>query len=218
MKPARFRIFNSGIAVVIAAAILVVSCKNKMAQAEALNLADTPMQTVEDMFAVQTRNGLVVMRVESSVMERYDKDTIAYESFPKGIAIYGYSDEGLLETVIVSDDGRHITLKKGPGRPAPEEIWEAFGNVVIHNVLKQETMETDTIYWNQAKNEIYTDCYVKMYSPQGFLQGYGMRSDDHARNAILLEPFNGYGYTVKDSTVVVVDSVNFIGPLLKKLR
>ena len=185
-----------------------------MAKAEALNLSEAPLQTIEDMFAVQTRNGLVVMRVESSVMERYDNDTCSYESFPHGLSIYGYSDEGLLETVIVSDDGRHITNKRRKGKPE-EEIWEAFGNVVIHNVLKQETMETDTIYWNQAKNEIYTDCYVKMYSPQGFLQGYGMRSDDHARNAILLEPFNGYGYTVRDSSVVVIDSVNFIGPLIK---
>lgn len=198
----------------IAVAILVVSCKNKMAQAEVLNLKSTPVQTIDDMFAVQTRNGLVVMRVEASVMERYDNDTTSYESFPKGIAIYGYSDEGLLETIIVSDDGRHLTKKRRQAVPQ-EEIWEAFGNVVIHNVLKQETMETDTLYWNQAKNEIYTDCYVKMYSPQGFLQGYGMRSDDHARNAILLEPFNGYGYTVRDSSVVVIDSVNFIGPLVK---
>lgn len=195
-------------------AILFVSCKNKMAQADVLNLKDTPVQTIENMFAVQTRNGLVVMRVEASVMERYNNDTTSYETFPKGIAIYGYSDDGLLETIIVSDDGRHLTKKKRNAVPQ-EELWEAFGNVVIHNVLKQETMETDTLYWNQAKNEIYTDCYVKMYSPQGFLQGYGMRSDDHARNAILLEPFNGYGYTVKDSTVVVIDSVNFIGPLVK---
>ncbi|MBP5567449.1 MAG: LPS export ABC transporter periplasmic protein LptC [Bacteroidales bacterium] len=202
------------IAAVFAVAILFVSCKNKMAQADVLNLKDTPVQTIEDMFAVQTRNGLVVMRVEASVMERYNNDTTSYETFPKGIAIYGYSDDGLLETIIVSDDGRHLTKKKRNAVPQ-EELWEAFGNVVIHNVLKQETMETDTLYWNQAKNEIYTDCYVKMYSPQGFLQGYGMRSDDHARNAILLEPFNGYGYTVKDSTVVVIDSVNFIGPLVK---
>ena len=187
-----------------------------MAQAEALNLADTPMQTVEDMFAVQTRNGLVMMRVEASVMERYDKDTIAYESFPKGIAIFGYSDEGLLETVIVSDDGRHITLKKGPGRPAPEEIWEAFGNVVIHNVLKQETMETDTIYWDNHAHEIWTDCYVKMYSPSGFMQGSGMRSDEMARNAILMNPFDNEFLLGADSTRVVVDSVNFIGPMLKK--
>ena len=206
-----------GIASVAALAILVVSCKSKLAKAEALDVSKTPVQTVDDMFAVQTKNGNVVLRMESSVMERYDTDTSVFESFPKGLAIYGYADEGVLETVIVSDDARHIQKKRRPGKDA-EEIWEAFGNVVIHNVLKQETMETDTIYWNQAKNEIYTDCYVKMYSPQGFLQGYGMRSDDHARNAILLDPFNGYGYTVQDTTVVVIDSVNFIGPLLKKLR
>ena len=186
-----------------------------MGRAANLDLSKAPVQTMDDMFAVQTRNGRVLMRVESSLMERYDNDSLSYESFPKGIAIYGYDDTGLLETIIVSDDGRHVVRKKRPGTEAGE-LWEAFGNVVIHNVLKQETMETDTLYWDQAKNEIYTDCYVKMYSPQGFLQGYGMRSDDHARNAILLEPFNGYGYTVQDSTSVAIDSVNFIGPLLGK--
>ena len=204
------------IASVAALAILFVECKSKLARADVLDLSKTPVQTVEDMFAIQTKNGLVMMRVEASVMERYDTDTNSYESFPKGIAIYGYSEDGLLETIIVSDDGKHIASKRRSSGKPSEEIWEAFGNVVIHNVLKQETMETDTIYWNQAENEIYTDCYVKMYSPQGFLQGYGMRSDDHARNAILLKPFNGYGYTVRDSSVVAIDSVNFIGPLLKQ--
>ena len=206
------------IASVAALAILFVACKGKLAKAEALDVSRTPVQTVDDMFGVQTKNGDVVLRIEASLMERYVNDTSVYESFPKGLAIYGYADEGVLETVIVSDDARHIQKKRRPGRSQEDEIWEAFGNVVIHNVLKQETMETDTIYWNQAKKEIYTHCYVKMYSPQGFLQGYGMRSDDHARNAILLEPFNGYGYTVRDTTAVVVDSVNFIGPLVKKLR
>ena len=204
------------IAIAAAVAILIVSCKSNLGRAEALDLGKTPIQTVEDMFAVQTKNGIVIMRIEASVMERYDTDTNSFESFPKGVAIYGYSDDGLLETIIVSDDGRHVVSKTGRSGQVRNEVYEAFGNVVIHNVLKQETMETDTIYWNQSSSEIYTDCYVKMYSPDGFLQGYGMRSDDHARNAILLEPFNGYGYTVRDSTVVAIDSVNFIGPLLKK--
>lgn len=169
------------------------------------------MQSVEDMFAVQTKNGTVVMRLESPLMERYDNDTSTFERFPNGFALYGYTDDGLLETIIIANDARHITYKKKKG-----ELWEAFGNVLIHNVIKQETMETDTLYWDQGENEIYTDCYVKMYSPDGFLQGYGMRSDDHARNAILHNPFNGYGVVVQDTTKVVIDSVNFIGPLRKK--
>jgi hypothetical protein len=76
-------------------------------------------------------------------------------------------------------------------------------------------METDTLYWDQAKKEIWTECYVKMYSPDGFMQGYGMRSDERARNSTILRPFNSFGVLVQDSTRVVIDSVNFIGPLLK---
>ena len=76
-------------------------------------------------------------------------------------------------------------------------------------------METDTIYWDRKSEEIYTDCYVKLFSDQGLMQGYGMRSDDRARNAILLKPFDSYGYSQEDSTKVAIDSVNFIGPLRK---
>ncbi len=82
--------------------------------------------------------------------------------------------------------------------------------------MKQETMETDTLYWDQAAKEIWTDCYVKMTSPSGHMQGYGMRSDEMARNAILLKPFDNEFIIDNDSTKVVIDSVNFIGPLLKK--
>ncbi len=209
------------IASVFALAICVVCCKSRLGQAEDLVLSEMPVQTIDDMFAVQTRNGLVSMRMEAGVMKHFESDTASVDTFPDGFSLYGYSDEGLLETVIIADDARHVVRKSkkrlGRGQPqSKDEIWEAFGNVVVHNVLKQETMETDTLYWDQAKEEIYTDCYVKMYSPDGFMQGYGMRSDDHARNAILLEPFNSYGVTVQDTTAVVIDSVNFIGPFPKK--
>ena len=43
-----------------------------------------------------------------------------------------------------------------------------------------------------------------------------MRSDEMARNAIIMKPFDSYGYTEQDTTMVQIDSVNFIGPLLKK--
>ena len=148
-------------------ASIVVSCGSQIGEADRLDLDKTPTQRIYDMFAVQTRNGSVAMRIESDLMEHYDADTASYDAFPNGISVYGYTDEGLLESVIVADDARHIV----PKDRNKDEIWEAFGNVILHNVIEQETMETDTIYWDQAKREVYTDCYVKMYSPQGFLQG-----------------------------------------------
>lgn len=193
-------------------ASVVVSCGDRFAEADSINLAEVPVQVIDDMFAVQSENGVVSMRMESVVMERYDNDSSSYELFPEGLSIFGYSPSGVLETVIVSDKARHVHYKTGDRA----EVWEAMGNVVIHNIPKQQTMETDTLYWDRTKKEIYTDCYVKMYSSDGFMQGYGMRSDDRGSNAVLHRPFNSYGVSLKDSSAVVIDSVNFIGPFPKK--
>ena len=198
------------IATAIAVAFIVYSCKGKLDTTGKLDLEAVPVQTVDDMFIVQTENGRLQMRMEAELMERYEADTVSYELFPKGIAVFGYNEDNLLETEITSDNARHLKYKDG------RESWEAFGNVVVQNIIKQEVMETDTLYWDRKNEEIYTDCYVKLHSPQGVMQGYGMRSDQRARNSIILNPFDNFAFIVQDSTEVLIDSVNFIGPLLKK--
>ena len=199
------------IATVFTVAFIVLSCQGKLSEAERLNLQETPIQIVDSMFVVQSENGKLQLRVEADVMERYENDTCSYELFPKGLAVYAYTDDGKLETQLFSDSAKHFKSKR-----SDTEYWFAFGNVVVQNVIKQETMETDTLYWDQTTKEIYTNCYVRMYSPDGFMQGYGFRSDERARNTILYKEFNSYVYVVQDSTKVLIDSVNFIGPLLKK--
>lgn len=193
-----------------AVAFIVYSCQGKLGEAKSLKIDETPVQTVRDMFVVQSENGMMQMRASADLMEKYERDTLTYELFPEGFAVYAYTDEGLLETEIVADNAKHMKYKDG------RETWEAFGNVVVKNLIKQEVMETDTLYWDQKNEMIYTHCYVKLYSPDGFMQGYGMESDQRARNSVIFNPFNSYGIVVQDSTEVVIDSVNFIGPLVKK--
>ena len=198
------------IATAVAVAFVVYSCKGKLGKTEAKSLEESPMQTVDGMLVVHSENGKIQMRMEADVMERYQKDSVSYELFPAGFSVLAYTEEGLLETQIVSDQAKHLKFKDG------RESWEAYGNVVVKNLIKKEVMETDTLYWDQKKEKIYTHCYVKMYSPSGFMQGYGMESDQRARNSIIFRPFDSYGVVVQDSTKVLVDSVNFIGPMQKK--
>ena len=199
------------IATALAVAFVVYSCGGKLSEAAMLDLSETPVQVVDSLFMVQTDNGGLKMRVEADVMERYDNDTCSYELFPKGLHVFAYSEDDMLETVLHSNNARHFKSKK-----SNTEMWSAFGNVIVQNIMKQQTLETDTLYWDQANKEIYTDCYVRMFTNDDFMQGFGMRSDEMARNAILFRPFNSYVYVIQDSTRVIIDSVNFIGPLLKK--
>lgn len=194
-----------------AVAFIVYSCKSKLSEAERLDLSVTPLQVVDSMYILQTTSGRLDMRVEAPVMERYDTDSMSYELFPQGLDVYGYTEQGELQSEIHSENAAHEKYKK-----SGNEIWKAFGNVIMRNVLKDETMETDTIYWDRTKGEIYTDCYVRMYSPSGFIQGYGMRTDEKVTRSTIMRPFNSYGVVVQDSTEVRIDSANFIGPLLRK--
>jgi len=196
-----------------------VSCSSKLKETDPFDLEEKPIQVVKDMVAVKSEGGSTEMRLEAPVLKRYEKRTkdekdkenkISYEKFPEGLKVFGYNDEGLLETKIESDNAIHTKSKK-------EEIWSAFGNVVINNFLNGEKIETDTLYWNREEHTIWTDCYVKLSSPEGMMQGYGMKSDEMARNAVLLNPFDSYGIIFKDSSnVAYIDSANFIGPLLNR--
>ena len=199
------------IATASAVAFVVYSCKGKIQQSDDIDLSATPMQVVNDMFVVQSENGMLQMRMEAETMERYQNDSMSYELFPKGLAVFGYNEEGLLETEITADNGRHVKVEKDDS-----ETWAAYGNVVVKNIINQEVMETNTLYWDRKNEKIFTDCYVKLYSPDGFMQGYGMESDQRARNSVILRPFDSYGVIVQDSTEVRVDSVNFIGPVIRK--
>lgn len=199
------------VATAFVVATIAVSCKNKIAETEQIDLKATPSQVVENIVIVQSRNSKTEYRMQAPLLERYDSDPKdSYDLFPKGLNVYGYNEEGLLETSIVSDEAKH-TIKDG------EEMWSAYGNVVVRNFIKGEQMETDTIFWDQKEEKIYTHCYVKLFSPQGLMQGIGMESDEMARNAVLLNPFDGYAVINNDSTeVTYVDSVNFIGPLVRR--
>ena len=198
------------IATAAAVAFVVFSCKGKLGEADAIDLEEAPVQTVDDMFIVQTKNGQIQMRAEAPLMERYERDTLTYELFPEGFFVFGYDEAGNLETKIVADNARHMKYDDG------RETWEAFGNVVVNNVINQEVMETDTLYWDQENERIYTHCYVRLYSPDGFVQGYGMEADQRARDHKIFKQFNSYAIIAKDSTQVLIDSVNFIGPFQKK--
>lgn len=203
------------VAVVLTTATIAVSCQPKLGETQIAATDSAPNQVLEGMNAIQSRNSSRQMRIESPLMEIYSQNPEdAYELFPKGFKVYGYNEEGLLETEIVAKRARHRIVKT-------EEAWEAFGDVVVRNFVEGTRIDTDTLYWDQEKEMIYTPrtCYVLLQSPDGAMQGFGLESDEMARNAYLLHPFDSFAYVGRDSTEAgYVDSVNFIGPHYKSYR
>ncbi len=195
------------VAVTFVIAIILYSCKEDIPTTDFTKGDDYPTQIVENMRVIQFSAGIPSYIVEAPLMERFSLAETPYDVFPKGIVLKGFTEDGLMETKIVADYAKHIVESK-------EEIWAAYGNVVVNNFLKGEKMETDTLYWNRLTQRIYTHSWVRLTTPEFFMQGYGMESDDMARNAVIKNPYDSYAIISRDSTEVLYrDTINFVGPI-----
>ena len=174
-------------------AILFISCKESIEKTDALNALDSlSTRTVHNMKVVETKFGRVTQSLEAPLMESYSLLPEPFEIFPDGIKVLGYTPEGVMETEITANVAIHRTK-------SDQERWEAYGNVVVINHLKEERLLTDTLYWDIVKQRFYTHVFVKMFSPQGLMQGYGMEADERAQNIVILNPFDSYGVVQRDT-------------------
>lgn len=203
------------VALAFASATIAVSCQPKLDQSAEVTPESAPNQVLEMMDGVKSDNGLRKMRIKAPLMEAYAREgEDPYEIFPAGFTVYGYNEKGQLETEIVSRQARHVTSEE-------KESWQAYGDVVVRNFVKGTRIDTDTLCWDREAGRIFTPprSYVRLSSPDGIMQGYGLESDDMARNATLNHLFDGYAVIARDSTRPgYVDSVNFIGPRYKSYR
>ena len=190
---------------VAAAFSFLQGCSTKTEVTDQIDMKTAPRQVGDSILAYQSVNGEQTLRVEAPRMEKYEMDSLSYELFPSGFYVFSYNN-GNLETSITAKKARHSVLKD------KSEEWEVFGDVVIINYINGQTMKTDTLYWDRYNHRIYTDCFVEMASPQGFMQGYGLESDEQARNAEIRRPFDSFTRIAEDS--LYVDTANFIGPIL----
>ncbi len=198
------------VAVTFVIATAIFSCKDHLPVAESLVREEVPSMEVEEMSFRQTNSGITSLLVSSPKMERYTETEEPYDLFPMGINVKAFNQAGELETEITSKYARHKTAREN-------DIWEAYGNVVIKNYIKGEKMETDTLFWDRKNQKIFTHTMVKLTTPDLFMQGFGMESDEMARNAKIIKPFDSYAVVERDSLEVsYIDTVNFIGPLFKR--
>ena len=186
--------------------VVLASCRPQLPPS--IDFEQTPVQILHNLSVLQTDNSQASMRMTSPLMRRYNyvKDSVeqSYELYTAGFCVKAYTPEGELETTITAAEARHNLQKNA-------ESWCAYGDVHIVNHIKGEEMATDTLWWDRAQQKIYTDCYVRMTSYSGLMQGYGMTSDERARNTVILHPFDAWSLQ-RDSTDLYVDTINIIGP------
>jgi LPS export ABC transporter protein LptC len=151
---------------------LVISCENKIPVIPKSELLSLPSLTAKDFETVFNDSGRLQIIMSAPLMEQYSNTDLPYTEFKLGIKVIFY--DGLKEP-----SGK-VTAKYAKFNKT-DNTWELKDSVVVIN-QNSDKLETEVLYWNQAKDLIYTDRFVKISNEDQVIHGFGFESDSHLQH------------------------------------
>jgi len=126
---------------------------------------------VHNLDVTYTEYGKPKTLLKAPLLQRYMFNDEPYSVFPKGFFVQLFDADAQLESQITADYALY--------KEKPTELWKAVGNVVVINFQKDQTLTSDTLYWNRSAKSIYTDAPVRIKTGDGLIIGRnGMTSDE----------------------------------------
>jgi LPS export ABC transporter protein LptC len=162
----KFKIFTR-VLVSFIIPIVVLSCENKINFIPKSDLLTLPSLTVKDFETVYTDSGRVELVMSAPLMEEFSHSETPYYEFKSGIKVVFY--EGKKEAAGT------VTAKYAKYTKSTS-LWELRDSVVVVNEGKDK-LETEVLYWDEHKDLIYSDRFVKITNEDQIVMGTGFESD-----------------------------------------
>jgi LPS export ABC transporter protein LptC len=143
------------------------SCERKLDTIKNADILSLPSITVKNSFTIYNDSGKVQLIMTFPLMEAYDNDESPYYEFKQGIKVVYF--EGKKDTVasVISKYARYTEKKR---------LWELKDSVVVHND-NNDMLETEQLFWDQEKDQIFTERAVKLTNEDQVVIGTGFESD-----------------------------------------
>lgn len=158
------------IIIAIAAAVAIVSCTEPV-EHTAPAIHDRDSASVMTSYGVNTLisdSGVIKYKI---VTERWDVNTIKNPSrwtFEKGVFFEQFDQQFHVEAYIQADTAWYYDQKK---------LWHLRGRVRIRNV-NGLVYESQELFWDGLKHELYSNVFSKVTTPERTLQGTYFLSDE----------------------------------------
>jgi len=146
---------------------MVLSCENKLDLIPKSDLLTLPSLTVKDFETVYTDSGMLQLVLSSPLMEQYNNNVSPYSEFLSGLKVKFYDGQ--------KEPSASVTAKYAK-YTKNDNLWELKDSVVVINE-GNDKLETEVLYWDQVKNLIYSDRFVKITSEDQIVMGTGFESD-----------------------------------------
>lgn len=140
-------------------------------------------------------SGITRYRIEAAEWVVFGKAKEPYWYFPEGIYVEKFDTLFHSEASIKADTAYYFD-KKG--------LWHLIGNVEVES-LQGERFDTSELFWDQKKEKVYSEKYIRIQQEEQIITGVGFESN---QNMTRYKIFNSQGeFPVEDTPQSPTDSV-----------
>ena len=158
---------------------MLPSCKNDVQTVLSLDVVDTlPEMTARDIEIYYSERGKVQIKLVSPyLVNETEEEPLLI--FPDGFTVYFYDSTMNIQSTITADYGISHEKKK---------IMEARHNVVVENIQKGEKLNTEELFWDRNKQEIYSTKFVRLTTGEQVITGDGLTSKEPFEEILITNP------------------------------
>lgn len=145
--------------------VCLFSCREGVSP-ELLQVYEGPVNSAQNIHILHSDSA--VLRSEITAPKQLEFANGDLE-FPEGIDIQFFNLQGQLETTMRADKGYFLR---------DQNLYKGEGNVQVKNLPKDQRLQTEELFWNQAERKIYSEKFVTIQERQTLFNGTGMEADD----------------------------------------
>lgn len=168
---------------ILFSAVLLSACENDVAVVQRISFeADAPTESTKNLVLTYAEAGYARVEIHAALAETY-RGAEQITKIKDSLKVYFFNEKGDIVSTLSSQYG---------------EINYATGQLMVrdsvrlHNHQKQQTLETEALYWNQKDSSIYSKSSVIVRSPKGKVFGQGIRTKQDFSSYVLLKPVGSW--------------------------
>ena len=168
--------------------LLIQACSSGLEKKQNFEEYTGPIMEADTVQIIYSDSAVVRVIVKASKQYEYENGD---REFPNDIYIEFYEADGTMSSTLEANSAYYTKEK---------DLYKAEGDVEVIGYVDPRKMNSEELYWEPQKEEIYTDKFVRIQSEDQISTGTGLVAKQDFSSYRILNP-SGTIYLEEDSTV-----------------
>lgn len=157
-----------------------MSCREekKVDISHSLDSANMPTMSTRNVSTLISDSGITQYKIVTPIWNIFDEGDDPYWSFPEGLYLQKYDPDYNVIATVAADSAKFFKHQR---------LWRLEGDVEMTKT-PDELFLSPRVFWDQRKQQLYSDTFIHIENATHVIEGTGFESDESLNRYRILYP------------------------------